>query len=74
MHLTRTQETLVFATYRHMSIHQIYWSNEAIVQLRFEMTGILSDSQRNNRRETEIWETEILRMSTCNFVDLIEER
>ena len=57
-----------------MSIHQIYWSNEAIVQLRFEMTGILSDSQRNNRRETEIWETEILRMSTCNFVDLIEER
>ena len=69
MHLTRTQETLVFATYRHMSIHQIYWSNEAIVQLRFEMTGILSDSQRNNRRETEI-----LRMSTCNFVDLIEER
>eukprot|EP00277_Geminigera_cryophila_P013696 CAMPEP_0179454308 /NCGR_PEP_ID=MMETSP0799-20121207/38170_1 /TAXON_ID=46947 /ORGANISM="Geminigera cryophila, Strain CCMP2564" /LENGTH=458 /DNA_ID=CAMNT_0021252053 /DNA_START=324 /DNA_END=1699 /DNA_ORIENTATION=+ len=31
------QDTLVFATYKHMSIHQIFWSDTALEQMRFEL-------------------------------------
>ena len=31
------QETLKFATWKHMSINQLYWNDDAILQMRFEL-------------------------------------
>lgn len=39
----------MFATYKHMNIHQLYWSPEAIDQLRYgptlELSRLLGDTR-----------------------------